>query len=229
MTPQTRYPYILRVASIFVTLVLLVSVLYYLKVVLVPILFAVIFAVMLFPFSLRLEKWGFRKGLAAFISVFVTTMLLGFLAYLIFSQISIFFAQVPLLSEKTNAIVRTIRDFLSEQLGIKKSVMADNIQNQLAHMQTYSETVFNNMIAALPAFLINVFLIPLYIFFLLYYRHFFLEFFYKVFHKQERTEIDEALENIGLVIKGYVFGQFLDILIIGLANTVVLYYAVVGI
>ena len=131
MTPQTRYPYILRVASIFVTLVLLVSVLYYLKVVLVPILFAVIFAVMLFPFSLRLEKWGFRKGLAAFISVFVTTMLLGFLAYLIFSQLSIFFAQVPLLSEKTNVIVRTIRDFLSEQLGIKKSVMADNIQKNL--------------------------------------------------------------------------------------------------
>ncbi|HEX7904152.1 MAG TPA: AI-2E family transporter [Chitinophagaceae bacterium] len=228
MTPQARYPYILRIASIFVTIVLLVVMLYYLKVVLVPILFSIIFAVMLFPFSLRLERWGFKKGLSAFITVFVTTVLLGFLVYMIFSQLSTFFGQIPELSEKTNSIVNTIRDFLSEKLGVKKSVMADNIQEQLNQMQAYSENVLKDIIAALPAFLINIFLIPLYIFFLLYYRHFFLEFFYKIFHNQERSDIDETMENLEFVIKGYIFGQFLDILIIGLVNTIALYVLGIG-
>lgn len=223
MNQQARFPYILRTASIFIVLVLLVVTLYYLKVVLVPILFSVIFAVMLFPFSLRLEKWGFAKGLAAFITVFITTVLLGFLVYLILTQLSTFFGQVPQLSGKLSNIVDAIRDFLADQFGVKRSVMADNIQKHLNQAQVYSEAVLADMIASLPTFMVNIFLIPLYVFFLLYYRHFFLEFFYKVFHQQDKAEIDEAVESTGLVIKGYVFGQFLDILIIGTVNTIALY------
>ena len=78
MNPQARFPYILRVASIFIVMVLLVVTLYYLKVVLVPILFSVIFAVMLFPFAMKLERLGVSKGLAAFLTVFITTVILGF-------------------------------------------------------------------------------------------------------------------------------------------------------
>ena len=228
MNPQARFPYILRVASIFIVMVLLVVTLYYLKVVLVPILFSVIFAVMLFPFAMKLERLGVSKGLAAFLTVFITTVILGFLVYLIFTQLSAFFAQVPQLSDKLNGIVDAVRDFLVDQFGVKKSVMADNIQKQLNQAQIYSESVLSDIISALPAFLINVFLIPLYVFFLLYYRHFFLEFFYKVFHESDKAEIDDTLANLGFVIKGYVFGQFLDILIIGFVNTVALYFVGVG-
>ena len=228
MNQQARFPYILRVASIFIVLVLTVITLYYLKVVLVPLLFSILFAVMLFPFSLRLERIGFAKGLAAFITVFVTTILLGFLVYLIFTQLSTFFSQVPQLSERLNKIVETIRDFLVERFGVKKSVMADQIQTQLNQVQAYSGKVLSDIIATLPAFLIQVFLIPLYVFFLLYYRHFFLEFFYKIFYASDKQEIDEAVENIGFVIKGYVFGQFLDIIIIGVVNTIALYFLGIG-
>jgi len=228
MNQQARFPYILRVASIFIVLVLTVITLYFLKVVLVPILFSILFAVMLFPFSLRLERMGFAKGLAAFVTVFVTTILLGFLVYLIFTQLSTFFSQIPQLSERLNKIVETIRDFLVGQLGVKKSVMADQIQTQLNQVQVYSENILSDIIKALPSFLIQVFLIPLYVFFLLYYRHFFLEFFYKIFHSLDKAEIDEAVESIGFVIKGYVFGQFLDIIIIGVVNTIALYLLGIG-
>lgn len=228
MDQPSRVPYILRLAAIFITLVLLVTTLYFLKVVLVPIIFSIIFAVMLFPFAARLERLGFSKGLAAFVTVFITSLLLGLLVYMMFSQLSTFFGQIPQLSEKGNKIFDEIRDFLVDRLGIKKSVMADQIQKQLNQVQGYSESILSDIIAGLPAFLINVFLIPLYIFFLLYYRHFFLEFFYKIFYKAERVEIDETLENLGFVIKGYVFGQFLDIIIIGIANTIALYFLGIG-
>lgn len=228
MNQQERFPYMLRLAAVFITLVLLVTTLYYLKAVLVPILFSVLFAVMLFPFALRLERWGFPKGLAAFITVFITTLFVGFLVYIIFAQVSSFFGQAPQLSAKINSIVTTIRDFAADRLKLKRSVVADNIQQQLNQVQTYSQHILSGIIASLPSFLINVFLVPIYVFFLLYYRHFFLEFSYKVFYKREREEIDEALESIGFVIKGYVFGQFLDILIIGFVNTVALYLLGIG-
>jgi predicted PurR-regulated permease PerM len=228
MNTEKEYPYILRFAAILVALVSLVAMLYYLKVILVPVLFSSIFAVMLFPFARRLEKWGFGRGPAAFTTVFVTSVILGFLVYLIFSQLSTFLMQIPELSKKSNELVTGIRDFLSKKLGIRKSVMADDIQVRLGQMQAYSEKELASILSALPSFLINIFLIPLYIFFFLYYRHFFLEFFYKIFFNQESQEIDETLEKLGAVIKGYVFGQFLDILIIGIVNTIALYLLGIG-
>ena len=225
---QTRLPYIVRLAAILIVLVLLVTVLYYLKIVLVPLLFSIIFAVMLYPFAIRLEKWGFAKGLAAFVTVLITTALLGYLVYLMFIQLSSFFQQMTALTERINAIVESIKEFAVNQMGMKKTVVADRVQQQITQLQGYSETMLSDVAIALPTLLITVFLIPLYIFFLLYYRHFFLEFFYKIFHAVEKTDIDETIDNIGGVIKGYIFGMFLDIIIIGFANTLALYFIGIG-
>jgi len=95
---QIPQPYIVRLAAILITISLTVLALYYLKVVLVPLLFSIIFAVMIFPFCLRLEKWGFSKGFAAFIAVFFFTALLGMIGYILFVQLSIFTDHIPQIS-----------------------------------------------------------------------------------------------------------------------------------
>jgi predicted PurR-regulated permease PerM len=228
MTNEPRSPHIFRLACIFIVIVLLVTSLYYLKAVLVPMLFAIIFAVMLFPFCIRLEKMGFGKGLASFTTVLITTAFLGFLVYLLFYQVSAFITHAPQLSNKLDSIVNSIRDFAAERFHLKKTAVADKIHQQLTELENNSGTILSGIIAYLPAILINLFMVPLYIFFLLYYRHFFLEFFYKVFYKADKTDIDETLENLNIVIKGYVFGQFLDIIIIGFVNSVTLYFLGIG-
>jgi len=228
MNNEPRSSYIFRLACIFIVIVLLVTCLYYLKAVLVPMLFAIIFAVMLFPFCIRLEKWGFGKGLASFTTVFITTVFLGFLVYLLFNQVSSFITHAPQLSGKLDSIVKSIRDFAAEKFHLKKTVVADKIQQQLSGLENNSGAILSGVIANLPVFLVNLFLVPLYVFFLLYYRHFFLEFFYKVFHSSEKSDIDETLDNLNMVIKGYVFGQFLDIIIIGFVNTLTLYFLGIG-
>ncbi len=228
MSNEPRSSHIFRLACIFIVIVLLVTCLYYLKAVLVPMLFAIIFAVMLFPFCMRLEKWGFGKGLASFSTIFITTIFLGFLVYVLFNQISSFITHAPQLSDKLDSIFRSVRDFAAERFHLKKTVVADKIQQQLGELENNSGNLLSNIISELPVLLINLFMVPLYVFFLLYYRHFFLEFFYKVFYRADRTDIDETLENLNLVIKGYVFGQFLDIIIIGFVNAVVLYFLGIG-
>jgi predicted PurR-regulated permease PerM len=193
-------------------------------VVLVPLLFAIIFAVMIFPFCCRLEKWGFSKGLSAFISVFVTTLFLGFLTYLVIRQLSIFTEQIPQISDKVNHMINDLKNYAVHEFSLKKPIVTTKIDEQLTRLQNSSISLVN----LVPALLMNVFLIPLYVFFLIYFRHFFIEFFYKVFHDADKSLIDETITKLGLIIKGYLFGQFLDILIIGTANCLVLYFIGVG-
>jgi predicted PurR-regulated permease PerM len=225
---QIRQPYIIRLAAILISFILIVFALYFLKVVIVPLLFSIIFAVMIFPFCLRLEIWGFSKGMAAFTTVFITTMILGFIGYILFTQVSIFTEQIPQISHKMNLLINDLRDFAAHKLSMKKTVVAGKIQDQITQLQNSSNFMPANMLRVISGILINVFLIPLYIFFLIYYRHFFMEFYYKVFQSADKVLIDDTIQKMELVIKGYLFGQLLDILIIGAANAAVLYFIGIG-
>jgi predicted PurR-regulated permease PerM len=223
-----EFPYVVRLAAILISLFLIAAVLYYTRVVVVPLLFSVIFSVMLFPFSLRFEKWGFSKGFASFITVFIATIVLVFLAYLIIRQIGIFLQQTPQLTDKSGKIIDSIQQFATKRFGIKKAVLANGLKEQIAQLPVLATNKLATSLPVITGFVINIFLIPVYVFFLLYYRHFFLEFFYKIFHESERIAIDETLEKLEVVIKGYIFGQFLDVLIIGMLNSLVLYFIGIG-
>ena len=223
---QIPQPYIVRLAAILIVVCLSVLILYYLKVVLVPLLFSIIFAVMIFPFCLRLEKWGFSKGFAAFFSVLLFTAILGVFAYIIYVQLGVFTENLPQISTKLNAMINGFRDFAATKLNMKKSEVGNRIQEQITALQNSSISL--SSLNTISSFLITVFLVPLYIFFLIYFRHFFIEFFYKLFSEANRELIDETLLKMNLIIKGYLLGQMLDILIIGVANSVALYFIGVG-
>jgi len=223
---QVPQPYIIRLAAMLISVFLIVLAFYCLRIVLIPLLFSIIFAVMIFPFCIRLEKWGFSKGFAAFLAVFLLTFILGVLAYIIYVQLGIFADHIPRISAKLNSMINELRDFAAHKLSMKKSEVGNRIQAELARLQNSS--ISAGSLNILTSLLINAFLIPLYIFFLIYYRHFFIEFFYKLFYSSERELIDDTLQKMSLVIKGYLFGQLLDILIIGTANSIVLYLIGVG-
>jgi predicted PurR-regulated permease PerM len=119
-----------------------------------------------------------------------------------------------------------LRDFAAHKLAMKRSEVGNRIQGQITQLQNSSISAISW--SSLSFLLINIFLIPLYIFFLIYYRHFFIEFFYKLFSDANKELIDETILKMGLVIKGYLFGQLLDIVIIGAANAAVLYFIGIG-
>lgn len=225
---QIRYPYILRLAAILISSIFVSFALYHLKVVIIPILFSIIFSVMIFPFCIKLERWGFSKGMAAFTSVFIFTMILGVIGYVLITQISIFTENIPEISKKINLLINDVRDFAAQKLTMKKSVVAEKIQEQISQLQNSSLLMPSSLLGVISTVMINIFLIPLYIFFFIYYRHFFIEFFYKVFSAADKEQIDETIQKIEHVIKGYLFGQFLDIIIIGAANAAVLYFIGIG-
>lgn len=223
-----RFPYILRLASILISLFLITAALYYMKVVFVPLLFSIIFAVMLYPFCQRFEKFGLSKGLSAFVAVFLATICLALLGYLILRQVSVFLHQIPELSDKTNKIIENVQQYAAKNFRMKKTNLADSLQTQITELPAQVATMLTNSLPFILSLLINIFLVPLYVFFLLYYRHFFLEFSYKIFPDSEKVLIDDTLEKLEAVIKGYIFGQFLDIIIIGAVNAIALYLLGIG-
>src|SRR5215813_1945941 len=152
---QNRFPYILRLASVLISLFLITAAFYYMKVVFVPLLFSIIFAVMLYPFCQRFEKFGLSKGLSAFVAVFLGTICLALLGYLILRQVSVFLHQIPELSDKTNKIIENIQQYAVKNFRMKKTNFADNLQTQITELPGRVATMLANSLPFILSLLIN--------------------------------------------------------------------------
>src|SRR5690606_42141034 len=61
----------IELAANLLSLVLIVTILYYLQSIIVPLLFAILIAISLFPIARQLENWRLPKVAAAIISVII--------------------------------------------------------------------------------------------------------------------------------------------------------------
>jgi predicted PurR-regulated permease PerM len=214
---------ILRYTAILVLLIAIVFILFHLKVVLVPICFSIVFAVMLFPLAFRMEQAGLGRALSSFIAVAIMTIIFAGLFFMLFRQLGNLLQEGPVLIKKMSAIVDRFETLIAETFYINKSVTAEHFNKQFDNVVENSGNIFTSILGMFTSFLAGAVLIPLFVFFLIYYRDFFLEFFYKLFPSSEKNWIDETLARIYFVIQNYLLGVVIVMGIVGILNSLGLY------
>lgn len=215
---KTSYP--VRLAAILVSVVLIVLISAKLQVVIVPIIFSLIFSVMLYPLSCKMEKWGMGRALSALISVLFASVILGAFIYFLSSQISSLNEQAPQLAEKIEQLGKRVQWHVYTHYGINKSEQTEQVQHQLDVLADNGAGIIAAIVKSVLSFLTDVLLIPLYIFFLLYFRNFFLEFFHKAISSTDKAIIDEIIVKIYGVIQSWLVGVIVVMVIVGTLNTI---------
>ncbi|HYH56681.1 MAG TPA: AI-2E family transporter, partial [Anseongella sp.] len=79
----------IELAASLLCLVLIVTILYFLQSVIVPLLFAILIAISLYPIAKRLENWRLPKLASAVISVIIAIIIIAGLIYFIVNQVII--------------------------------------------------------------------------------------------------------------------------------------------
>lgn len=210
----------LRTAAILFILVICFVILAWAEVLIIPLLFAIIFSSMLFPICLQLERWGFHKGLAAFIAVLVAGILLALFLTVVIMQLMHLMGQAPVFVQKMGGLIDKIETYISQHWRIEKSTQADHIHQLLGKLMDNSSSYFSSGMSFTANLISQFALVLLFSFFLLYLRVFFLEFFYKVFASSEKLLIDDTMQKIYLVIQNYLVGLLKVIGIIGTLNSI---------
>jgi predicted PurR-regulated permease PerM len=199
--------------------VLLVFIAAQLKIVVVPLLFSLIFAAMLYPVCRKLEYIGMSKGIAAFTAVLFTTILLGVALYFIYHQVMQFVEEGPQFMTKISELYDKFQALVADMFGVRRSSQS-KLQSVLARLANNTEVLVSGIIAFLSGFITDVTLIPLYVFFLLYFRDFFVEFFYKIIPSSDKEVIDITINQIYDVILNWMRGVLIVIVIVGILNSV---------
>jgi predicted PurR-regulated permease PerM len=216
-----KKPYSIELASSLFALALIIGFLYVTQSVIVPLLFAIILSMTLYPIASFFEnKLRFGKAAASIMAVIIAILIISTLIWFIVHQSIIIGKDAVAIQEKVLAAVESIQNWIQSQFGLERSEVIQKMKEQgnnaLENVGGYMSTAFGSIGNTLA----GVILVPIFIFFLLYYRDFFKEFFFKSFKNTDNKKIHAVLSKIYEVVQSYCLGLVTVMGIVAVLNTV---------
>ena len=223
-TRSTTQPFTTQLVSVLVSLVIIIYGLHTLEGLLIPLVFAILFSVLLFPLAHRFEQWRMPRIVASIVCLLLLLAFIVGLFYAVSMQISSFSEVLPKLTQRAQQYVGQLQTLASDRFHINQQQQSAQVQKLMKQALAEGGTVLSSTLLATTGALTNVFLVLLFTFFFLLYRDFFRSFFYKAFADAKRSMIDSVFEGIYTVVKDYLAGLVLVIFIIGSLMTAGLFF-----
>jgi len=201
-------------------LALIIAFAYVLQSVLVPILFSFIIAALLYPLCRRLERWGFSRIMAALTSLLVAILVLAGMVYLLVSQSINIGQDASEIVGKIEQVLKDAEGWANEKLNLSRTQIIQSGKQQLEKVMPGVGAAVTTFFGSLGNFLSMGILVPLLIFFLLYYREFFKAFFVKAIGREHKEKVEETMSKIYAAIKNYMGGLLMVMGIVAVLNSV---------
>lgn len=215
-----RFPFIVKFAFSLISVTILVYWMMVLQDILVPFFVAVILAMALFPHSNKLEKIGLGRTFAITISLIVFLLITVGLIWLASTQIASFSEMFPQLEKRFENLFFQGQRWTEQHFHVGRNTQNAKLRQYGTGILSSGASVFTSALSMTGNMLGNLSLIPIYMFFLLYYRDFFKLFFYKVFKNTSKYTIDTVLTKIYEVVHSYLKGLVTVTIIVGSLNTI---------
>lgn len=219
MNTSLKFPLYAKFALITLGAFVFVYILYLGKSIILPVIYATIFAIILNPFVNYLVKKKFNRFIAISLAVLLTILCTLALLYFVSAQITMFSETYPALEKKFNeksiqAIHWTSVNFKIKIKDIDKWIVTTK-QDAIANMgNTIGQTLW-----AINNVLILILLLPVYLFMILYYKNLLVEFIRRLFDNNYHTAVFEVLSNSKNIIQSYLFALLLEASIVAVLNS----------
>ena len=213
-------PFIARFAFALMAVTILVYWLMVLQDILVPLFISIILSMSIFPVANWLENKGLGRVWAVTLTLILFSVIAGVIIWLASTQIGSFGEMLPQLQIRFLDWGNKIQLWAEKTFHIARKAQIAKLRQYGTGILSSGGTVFTTALATTSNVLGNMLLIPIYMFFLLYYRDFFKMFFYKVFKGISRSKIDAVLTKIYAAVHSYLTGLVTVTLIVGTLNTI---------
>ena len=216
--PEKQYPFFIRSTVTLFGLILLTYALINLRDILVPIAFSVIIAILLNPLVNKFKS----KKIPHVFSIMIAMLLaiLAFCAILFFlsSQIAGLADNMPLLKTKFVSILSQLQQWLQFKFGLSIRRQVQLLNDALNNSKAMLGQTVGSALGTLAVF----FLLPVYVFLLLFYKALILNFLYEVFAEENTRQVGDILNQTKSAIQSYMVGLLLEALIVAILNSTAL-------
>lgn len=203
------------------SLIAIIFILYVMRPFLVPLLISFILSVMVFPIVHFLEKkLRFNRVFSALTVLLLLGIIIGTLIWLISGQLTNFVSKSDLYTSRLTAIYNSTLTYFETNFGITKNQLMSPNEMKFETLIRNNFSKIGDFLSSSTGIISDLFLIPIYIFFFLLYRKFFVEFIHKAFPEKNNKFLNIILDKIYEVQKSYLLGLFTVMFIVGILNSI---------
>jgi len=217
-----KIPLYARVSIFLVGLFALFTILYIGRTIIVPLVFAIIVSILLHPVVNFFVRKKMNRVIAIFITILLALLVIVALGGLIFSQASRFSESWPALVNKFTLLINESITWASGYFDINAQNIRDWLAKTKGELINISGTLIGSTIVTVGSGLIALFLIPVYIFMILFYQPLLLDFIRKLFARSDQSQVHEIVTLTKTVIQRYLIGLVIEFVIIAVLYTVTL-------
>lgn len=222
MSTTLKFPIYARIVLIGLGIYLFVSILYIGKELLLPVVFGMLVAILLHPVVNFFVRIKLNRLLAIIITMLISVVLIAAFTMLMFAQLTNFSDSWPVFVERITSLFNDTIAWLPGYFDISADKMNVWILDTKAKLLESSGTMIGSTLLSVGSLMATIFLVPVYVFLLLYYKPLLVEVIYQMFGANQTGSVSQIITDIKSVVQQYLVGLFMETVIIAVLNVTAL-------
>ena len=221
---KQSYPFYTKLAMVLVSLIALFYIAILGKSILAPLIFALLFAVLLLPLCGFMERrLKFPRSVASLLSVVLLVLALAGLLYLVGSQISSLAEDWPQFKQQVLTSVDSLQHWISVKFHIRIKQQMTYVNTATSKLLETGSSVLGDVLVSFSSLLLFLVFTLIDTFFLLYYRRLIIRFLVAVFREENSVLVYDIIAEIQSRIRQYILGLLLEMVIVATASGLALW------
>lgn len=196
-----------------------VAVLYFGKALFIPVSFALLIALILYPLCKRLEKNKWPRSMAIAASLIIIIILFTAIIWLLLWQLNYLKNDLPLLLQKIQLALQQLQQWVNDKVGVAFNLetgwMENAARNSGGNIGSFIQSAFKSM----GGLLFSLFLIPVFTALFLYHREQFVQFLKSLIAEKYHSRLQLILHEASYAYHKYIIGLIKVYIIVGVLNS----------
>ncbi|MDX9728540.1 MAG: AI-2E family transporter [Bacteroidales bacterium] len=217
-----KLPVYLKASVLLIGIAILIAMLYIGRSILVPVVFASILAIVLHPVVNLFVRMRFNRVIAIIITLFLTLFVIVAFGALLLSQANRLSDSLPFLADKFTGLLNQGIDWISAHFDINAGKMDEWLSKTRSDLINTGTSAIGDTLVSLGNLLVIIFLIPVYVFMLLFYHSILIEFIHRLFSADQQGKVGQLITRTKSLIQKYLIGMIIEAGLVAALNTAAL-------
>ena len=209
-----------RLSLVLLGLSLLVCALWVTESLVVPLLFALLLAILLDRLVKLLSRWGINRVVGISISVGLAMAALVGIGYFIATQAAHFSEALPQLKEKIATTGNDLEHWARHTANVQPKQLHDAVDKVKENGMEKGGMIVGKTLTTVGTLFGFLFLLPVFTFLIIYYKDLFHNFLVKLFSSSGQDRLEDVLGQTKSVVQSFLIGRMFETIILAAMNWV---------
>jgi predicted PurR-regulated permease PerM len=203
-----------RVNQLLWLFILSVVILYVGRHVLIPLVFGILFALLLAPVCRTLDEKGLKRGLSVAMCLGILLLVLAFVVAIMGIQIGQIGQDLPQIQQKFNRLLENLQATVQEHFDLSPHKQLSFVKAQAQTIAKSAGGLYKGILSGFTGLVGGLLLTLVYTFLLLFHQEKYENFLLRLYRGDHPLEARKVMGEVGKVARHYLTGRLLSILIL---------------